>query len=59
MTAIGIPANAKQLAALVKESEGPMHSHSPPDFEPIILISADEGQLQVIAEVLEVLGAQA
>ena len=30
-----------------------------PDFEPIILTGADEGQLQVIAEVVEVLGAQA
>jgi SOS-response transcriptional repressor LexA len=30
-----------------------------PDYEPIILTGADEGQLQVIAEVLEVLGAQA
>jgi SOS-response transcriptional repressor LexA len=29
------------------------------DFEPIILNSANEGQLQVIAEVVEVLGAQA
>jgi SOS-response transcriptional repressor LexA len=29
-----------------------------PDFEPIILSGADEGQLQVIAEVLEVLGSQ-
>jgi phage repressor protein C with HTH and peptisase S24 domain len=28
-----------------------------PDFEPIILTGADEGQLQVIAEVVEVLGA--
>ena len=59
MTAIGIPANAKQLASLVKEGEGPMHNHSPLDFEPIILTGADEGQLQVIAEVVEVLGAQA
>ena len=30
-----------------------------PDFDPIILTGADEGQLQVIAEVVEVLGAQA
>ncbi len=29
-----------------------------PEFEPIVLTGADEGQLQVIAEVLEVLGAQ-
>jgi phage repressor protein C with HTH and peptisase S24 domain len=28
-----------------------------PDFEPIILTGADEGQLQVIAELVEVLGA--
>ena len=28
-----------------------------PDFGPIILPSADEGQLQVIAEVVEVLGS--
>ena len=27
-----------------------------PDFEPIVLASADEGSLQVIAEVVEVLG---
>ena len=27
-----------------------------PDFEPIILTSAEEGSLQVIAEVIEVLG---
>lgn len=30
-----------------------------PDFESIVLTGADEGQMQVIAEVLEVLGAQA
>jgi type I restriction enzyme R subunit len=30
-----------------------------PDFEPIILTGADEGQVQVIAEVVEILGAQA
>lgn len=29
-----------------------------PDFVPIVLTGTDEGQLQVIAEVLEVLGAQ-
>jgi hypothetical protein len=29
-----------------------------PDFESIILTGADEGQLQVIAEILEVLGPQ-
>ena len=27
-----------------------------PDFEPIVLTSADEGSLQVIAEVVEVIG---
>ena len=27
-----------------------------PDFEPIVLASADEGSLQVLAEVVEVLG---
>lgn len=30
-----------------------------PDFEPIVLTGADEGQLQVIAEVVEILGTQA
>ena len=27
-----------------------------PDFEPIVLTGADEGELQVIAELVEVLG---
>jgi SOS-response transcriptional repressor LexA len=30
-----------------------------PDFEPIILTGADEGQLQVVAELVEVLGGEA
>ena len=29
-----------------------------PDFQPIVLTGADEGQLQVIAEVVEVLGGE-
>lgn len=29
-----------------------------PDFEPIVLIGADEGQLQVVAEFIEVLGGE-
>jgi SOS-response transcriptional repressor LexA len=29
-----------------------------PDFEPIVLTGADEGQLQVVAEVVEVLGRE-
>jgi SOS-response transcriptional repressor LexA len=30
-----------------------------PDFKPIILTGADEGQLQVVAEFIEVLGSEA
>ena len=30
-----------------------------PDFEPIVLTGADEGSLQVVAEVVEVLGGGA
>ena len=29
-----------------------------PDFEPILLIGADEQQLQVVAELVEVLGTE-
>ena len=46
-------------AQLNKAAGQRLHNHSPLDFEPIILTGADEGQLQVIAEVVEVLGAQA
>ncbi len=41
------PANTK----LVQKSVNP-------DFEPIIVTGTDEGQLQVVAELLEVLGTQ-
>ena len=29
-----------------------------PDFEPIVLTSADEGELEVVAELVEVLGRE-
>jgi hypothetical protein len=40
-------------AQLNKAAGQRFHNHSPLDFEPIILTGADEGQLQVIAEVVE------